>query len=324
MFLYLVLVTLGHGITAALPLIRRNTRKRPLWRAAWSWVAAAGITVAALTPLALTSSEQSAQIDWIQHISTHTVQEVLLTQWFTKNPAFAVFGCVVASGGALLALRSDRGRSLVAVALPWAVVPTVVLIVASLVTNPLYSPRYVAFGAPAAALCMGAAVTVVPDRVVRRVIAAAVIVAAALSAPTWVQQRTVTAKDDSAWNQVAALIRSERAKEPAGQDDAIVYGPLERHPLATSRIIEETYPAAFAGIRDPLLESPAVRADGLWETQRPLTDLPGTIGNAKSVWLLTAVSPDERNTVTKQLAAVGYHPDGTWQKARTWVIRYSR
>ncbi|WP_194647680.1 glycosyltransferase family 39 protein [Curtobacterium sp. VKM Ac-2884] len=323
-FLYLALVTVGHGVTAGIPLLRRSGRDRDSRKVLLSWVAATALSACALLPLATASAGQDRQIAWINPISAHTIQEVLMTQWFTKNPGFAVFGCALAVAGVVLMRRNDTGRRLLVVALPWALVPTVGLIAASLVTNPLYSPRYAAFTAPAVALCMGAALTAVPTQYARRAIATATIVAAVLTAPTWVQQRTVAAKDDAAWNEAAAVIAAHRTQEPAGQEDAVVFGPLERHPLTTSRIIAETYPAAFSGLRDPLLVVPASKSAGLWETQRPLPNISNEVGAAKVVWLLTAVKPDVRTIVTQALAHAGYQQRHTWQRTRTWIVQYQR
>ena len=329
-FLYLVLVTVGHGVTVLLPLLRRATRTAGARRAAWAWGIGGALVVAALLPFARATSGQSAQVDWIRQISRHTVEEVLVTQFSYENTGFAVFMCVLAIGGAVLALRSAAGRRLVAVALPWAAVPTLGLIAVSLVTDPLYSPRYASFAAPAAALCMAVAVDSVPRRSMRlpwlprALPVLAVVVAVALSAPSWVAQRTVTAKDDSAWNTVAALVHRERARESAGTVDALVFGPVERHPKATSRIIAETYPRAFAGARDPLLETPAGAGSSLWETQRPLSDAGHAVAGADVVWVLTALVPDRLPVVDRSLTAAGYHADHTWTIARTRVVRYVR
>ncbi len=323
-FLYLALMTVGHGVTAALPLLRRSGRDRDTRKVLLRWGAATALSACALLPLASASAGQDRQIAWIDPISAHTIQEVLLTQWFTKNPGFAVFGCALAVVGVLLMHRNDTRRRLLVVALPWALVPTIGLIAASLVTNPLYSPRYAAFTAPAVALCMGAAVTAVPTRWSRRAVATVLVVAAALTAPTWAQQRTVAAKDDAAWNEAAAVIVAHRSEEPVGERDAVVFGPLERHPLATSRTIADTYPAAFSGLRDPLLVAPASESAGLWGTQRPLRDIREEVGAAKVVWLLTAVEPDVRTIVTQALTRDGFRRSRTWQRTRTWVVQYVR
>lgn len=320
-FLYLVLVTVSHGLTVfAVQRMRRSALRRPLV----SWTVAVGITVLALVPLAAASSRQTAQISWIQHISRHTLEEVLVTQFSYENAGFAVLLWVLVAAGFVVAIRLPQVRPVLAVALPWVAVPTVVLIVASIITHPLYSPRYVAYAAPAAALLMAAPFAFVPARWLRPTVIVAVVLAGSLTAPTWAAQRTITAKDDSGWNQVAALIERQRLAESDTAHDAVLYGPVQRHPKATSRIIAETYPRAFAGLRDPLLMTAAGAGDGLWETQRPLSDAGAVIGDASTVWLLTAVSPDTRTAATRALRPEGFRITDQWKIARTWVVCYER
>jgi len=320
-FLYLVLVTVSHGLTVvALQRLRGGAMRRPFV----TWAVTAGLTIATLMPLAVASSRQSAQISWIQHISRHTVEEVLVTQFSYENAGFAVLLWVLVAAGVVGALRLPRIRPVLALGVPWVAVPTVGLIVASIVTHPLYSPRYVAYATPAAALLMAAPFALVPARWIRPTVIVAVLLAGALTAPTWVAQRTTTAKDDSAWNQVAALIERQRLAERNTAHDAVLYGPVERHAKATSRIIAETYPHAFAGLRDPLLVTAAGAGNGLWETQRPLSDAGAVIGDSSTVWLLTAVSPDDRGQATAALRPEGFHITHEWTIARTRVVQYQR
>jgi len=320
-FLYLVLVTASHGLTVlAVRRFRRGAVRPPLV----SWAVAATITVAALVPLAVASSRQSAQISWIQHISRHTIEEVLVTQFSYENAGFAILLWVLIAAGIVGAVRLPRIRPVLAVGVPWMAVPTVGLIVASIITHPLYSPRYVAYAAPAAALLMAAPFALVPNRWIRPMAIVAVLLACAMTAPTWVAQRTTAAKDDSAWNQVAALVEQQRRTGPNRAQDVVLYGPVQRHPKATSRIIAETYPDAFTGLRDPLLVTAAGAGDGLWETQRPLSDAGAVVGDASTIWLLTAVAPDERAAATGALRPEGFHITREWKIARTWVVRYQR
>jgi mannosyltransferase len=331
MFLYLALVTVGHGVTALVPFVRARSRNARSARAFLAWLGAAVIVGVALAPVASISRAQSGQLVWIEPITRHVFEEVSVTQWFTKNIPFACFGCVLAIAGTIAALWSPRGRALVAVALPWAAVPTLGLIAASLVTDPLYSPRYVAFAAPAAALCMAAPLALLP-RTVRGTLArvgtasviVAVIVAAALTAPSWLAQRTVAAKDNSAWNAVAALIGRERAKEPAGQHDAIVYGSLARHAQATSRVIEETYPQSFVGIADPLLVVPSSESKGLWETQLDPSEIGTHTDGADVVWYIVSSHSTKRAAVLDSLRQAGYHVDARWQYTTSLVMRFTR
>lgn len=320
-FLYLVLVTIGHGLTVVAV---QRLHRRPLRTALRAWAIAGGVAVLAVAPLAAVSSGQSAQISWIRHISRHTVEEVLVTQFSYENVGFAILLWTLVAVGVLTAFRSAAARTVLAVAGPWVLVPTLGLIAASVVTHPLYSPRYVAFATPAAALLMAISFALLPRRWARPAVVVVVLLAVASSAPSWTAQRTVTAKDDSAWSQVASLIERQRLGEEAGAHDAVLYGPVQRHPKATSRIIEETYPAAFVGLRDPLLVTPAGVGDTLWETQRPLTAAGQAVGDASTVWLVTAAQPDRRAVVDTTLRRVGFHEQRQWRVARTWVVRYVR
>jgi mannosyltransferase len=320
-FLYLVLVPLGHFLTLlALRRIRHETSPVPLA----AWVVTTAVVLIGALPLAVLSSAQSAQISWIRHISAHTVEEFLVTQFSYKNTGFAVLLCALAGFGIIAAVRAERLRPVLAVAVPWVFVPTLALIAASVVTHPLYSPRYVAFAAPAAALLMAAPLAAVPTRWFRPAAIVVLLLAVGLSAPSWAAQRTVTAKDDSAWNLVAASVQRQRLDESDGARDAVLFGAVQRHPEATSRIIAETYPAAFADLRDPLLVTPAGAGDGLWETQRPLRDAGPAVGDATTVWLVTATKPDDRAVAAAALRPEGFHQTRQWRIARTWVVRYDR
>ncbi|RKR75368.1 glycosyltransferase family 39 protein [Frondihabitans australicus] len=324
-FLYLALLVVAHAVTA-LACARRDRLageakggRIRLLRSAVS----AGIALVAVVPLAAEASRQSGQIHWIPRPSVHTVAEVLQTQWFIGSPGFAVAAWTAVVVAVALILRSRRpaGLELLGVALPWMLVPTVLLVAESVVHSPMYSPRYLTFAAPGAALLVGYALAALPRR---RLAAAALAVLVVLSAPTYVAQRQVTAKDSSAWNQVAALIATQRSLEPAGVVSDVVYGPVDRHPLTSSRVIAQTYPTAFVGLDDITLKTPGDRTDHMWSTQYPLSAVVGKTVAARDVWLVTGTSADQRPLVTKELAAAGFHIDGQWHFSRTNVVHYVR
>jgi mannosyltransferase len=169
-------------------------------------------------------------------------------------------------------------------------------------------------------MTMAVAVAAIPWR---RVIALVLLVAVGLTAPTYVDQRQPEAKDRSAWNQVAALVARERADEPAGTEEGLVFGPVRRHPKATSRIIQDTYPDAFRGMSDFTLETPGAETDGLWEVQHPLGDVLDRTDDLDVVWLITSDRQDWRPRVT-ELASKGFRLDREWNLTRTNVLRYER
>lgn len=350
-FLYLALLLVGHAVTLLVVLLRAR-RSAPARRVLVGFVAAGAAAAAGTLPVALMSSAQSGQVGWIGAPSVETWRAFFVTQWSIGNTAFAVaLWVAVLAGVALLVLRARGQRrgaapaapaspapdpaatpaapapvatpapGVLAVALPWLLVPTLTLLALSFVLDPLWSPRYQTFSSPALALLAAVAVTAVPWR---RAVAVLLVVAAALSAPSWWDQRQPTAKDVSAWDQVADLVATERAAEPEGTREGIVYGPVRRHPAATSRIIEYTYPDAFRGMEDFTLETPAAETGRLWEDQHPLEDVLDRTDDLDVVWLVTSDRQDWRPRVTELLASKGFTLDEEWQVPRTNVLRFAR
>ncbi|MCJ0700676.1 hypothetical protein FRIG_05945 [Frigoribacterium faeni] len=352
-FLYLALLVVGHAVTMLVRVLRDRHDQRlrrdrvDEWartgavavvhdpaggarptvrssrRALLGWFVGAAVAGLASLPLAWFIASQNDQISWIERPTFGTLRSVLVTQWFYQNESFAIFGLLCAGASiVVLSLRLvPAARGFAEVVLPWMIVPTAGLVVVSLVGSPLYSPRYLTFGTPAIAMTMAVAVAAIPWR---RVIALVLLVAVGLTAPTYVEQRQPEAKDRSAWNQVAALVARERADEPAGTEEGLVFGPVRRHPKATSRIIQDTYPDAFAGMSDFTLETPGAETDGLWEVQHPLGDVLDRTDGLDVVWLITSDRQDWRPRVTEQLASKGFRLDQEWNLTRTNVLRYER
>ncbi|ROP75819.1 mannosyltransferase [Frigoribacterium sp. PhB107] len=349
-FLYIALLVVGHALTMLVRVLRDRrdhaaersavdewartgavavvpasgaTSVRSSRRALLGWFAGAGVAGLASLPLAWFIASQNSQVSWIERPSFSTLRGVLVTQWFQGNENFAVFALVCA--GATLVVLSLRlvpaARGFAEVVLPWMVVPTVGLVGVSLVVDPLYSPRYLTFGTPAIAMTMAVAIAAIPWR---RVIALVLLVAVVLTSPTYVEQRQPEAKDSSAWDQVADLVAGERAAEAPGTREGVVFGPVRRHPKATSRIIQDTYPEAFRGMSDFTLETPGYETDGLWETQYPLGDVLDRTDDLDVVWLITSDKQDWRPRVTEQLGSVGFTLDEEWGLTRTNVLKFTR
>ncbi|MFG2968697.1 MULTISPECIES: glycosyltransferase family 39 protein [unclassified Streptomyces] len=138
---FAVLLLLAHAGTLALA--RSSGR---VWR---GWGCAAGGVALSLLPMVVVSHRQSAQVAWLREPDVETAQE-LLRQYL--GPTDGVYWACLALG--LLGLTRLVGRrgelTLAAVALPLAVLPPVVLMLASQLT-PLYVDRYVLYalaGAP--------------------------------------------------------------------------------------------------------------------------------------------------------------------------------
>jgi mannosyltransferase len=145
-----------------------------------------------------------------------------------------------------------------------------------------------------------------------------------LSGPSWWDQRQPTAKDRASWNQVAELIGSDRSAETTDIDAGIVWGPVRRHPTATSRIIQYSYPEAFVGLDDFTLKTSASDTGRLWEEQYPLENVLGRTTDLDVVWLVTSDRQDWRPRVTALLATQGFTVEDEWNLPRTNVLKFSR
>lgn len=345
LFLYVSLMVVAHGVTLAWTALA--ARQRAWWGPGW-WAAARGWLAASVTaglvllPFVAEVVSQAGQVSWIKEIGATTFDDIVVVQWFLFNPTFAAFGWVLILGGLGVLLprawprRAATARaadlefssaavagmpSLLALVVPWLIVPTLALIVLSLVMTPVFSPRYLAFAAPAAAILMAVAVSALPRRWLR---VTAVLACVALTAPGYVAQRLPEAKQQSSWNEVADLIAAERAREPAGAGEAIIYGPVRQHPTATTRVIAYSYPDAFDGLLDVKLKTPAAETGQLWETRYPLDEVTDRFTGIDTVWLVTSDKQDWRPSVTAKLAALGYALDTEWNLTRVNVLRFAK
>ncbi|MFE0106321.1 hypothetical protein [Streptomyces sp. NPDC059009] len=241
-----------------------------------SWLVAAATVVAGLTPLAVLSQRQSAQVEWIGGPGRTAAQ------------ALAVLAGIGVACAAFLARDSGwwgtvhrggnqgRGRSrssgqdtggttgigeggaFVRLGVGLAVLPSVLLLLASLV-RPLYMDRYVLYSHAGLALLVGGAL----DRAARgarwRAVVAAGVAGAALVSlvPLSVRLRAPESRVDD----TTAVARALRDTGRYG--DAVLYLPLRR------RAWSRPYPWAAAGLRDIALDRDPVAADNLYGTEVP-------------------------------------------------------
>ncbi|WP_159084977.1 glycosyltransferase family 39 protein [Planctomonas deserti] len=345
-FIYLALLVVGHGVTLLWAAVsargeraRGTGRRADALRSLVGWAAAAAVAGLVCLPLAAAIIAQSGQVSWIDPIGAHSFHSVFLTQLFLGNPWFATAAWSLAALGAIVLALGRRGPSpaaslavtpspfaptLAQLAVPWAVVPPLGLVAMSVLMDPLYSPRYLTFTAPGVALVLAVgAVTVARGRRVALVI----VLLAALSAPTFVAQRQPEAKQRSSWAEVARIVAAERsatAAEAPGTREAVIYGPLRKHPTATSRVISYAYPDAFEGLEDFTLETPAGETGRLWEERHRVRDRLDELEGVDVVWLVTSDRQDWRPGITERLAPLGFTLDEEWNLSYVNLLRYER
>ncbi|CAN5201955.1 glycosyltransferase family 39 protein [soil metagenome] len=327
-FLYLVFVVAAHGVTAVWT---RRAAGRSAQRSLIGWAVSAGASALVVAPLASAASRQSAQVDWIAPIDAGTFHAVFVTQWFLGSPLLAVLGWALIlvscfslwrnrHGGGIAGESSRPSPTAASVFLPWLIVPTVGLLLASVTVSPLYSPRYLTFSAPAAAVLIAIAISTLRRR---RLVAAVLVLSAALAAPQYLHQRMPEAKQNSSWSEVAGFIASQRSPD-AAIPQAVIYGPVRQHKAATTRVIAYSYPEAFSGLIDVKLKTPAAETGQLWETRYPLDQVTDRFTGVNTVWLVTSDRQDWRPSVTAKLADLGYSLADEHAFTGVNVLRFER
>ncbi|HEY8046826.1 MAG TPA: glycosyltransferase family 39 protein [Streptosporangiaceae bacterium] len=151
--LFALLIVLAHAITLAV-LRRRYRVGREL---VLGWLIAAAAALVVLSPVAVAGYGQLHQIHWLKPPG---LGQVLSVQRIIGPSVLFLLTVAVCLAG-LAAGRSRLTRywpaGLLALSLPWLILPPVILLLASLV-HPVYTYRYIVYCIPAAALLIGAAV----------------------------------------------------------------------------------------------------------------------------------------------------------------------
>ena len=312
-FLYLALVVLAHGVTIVWRLARRDPLAVFYAR---RWAIAAASAALVVSPLALEIVSQSGQVAWIDPIGWQTVVQVFRAQWFYGSLPFAIVAWALIAVGVFTLRRTNRVA--LATILPALIVPTLALIAFSVAVSPLYQPRYLTMCAPFVAVAVAAGVEGLRWRYAA---ASALALLVVLSVPQMVSQRMPEAKENSSWAQVADLISTERAADQ-GATTAFIYGNVQRHPSATSRVIAYSYPAAFTDSIDTTLLTPAAETGHLWETRADVTTAPAGLAGADVAYLITSDARDLRAVTTAALAPVGWHLVQSWHFTSVHVLKF--
>lgn len=351
--MYLALLVGAHGVVIlwAIASARVGRRsRRPMVVSLLGWASASIVAGLLSLPLVRVVTEQSGQVGWIKPIGPNTITQVVSTQLFYQNDVFALLAWALALVGLALLVRRGirlvRARrasrlepegalaefesaylhagwspTILQLAVVWFVVPTLLLIGASTLMSPLYSPRYMAYTAPAFAMLMAVGILALRWKPLVAAVTAALV---ALSLMQLVHDRTTTVKADSDWAAIARIVSEERAQEAPGTTEAVIFGPVRRHPKATSRIVAYSYPDAFRGMDDILLRTPPGDTDGLWEETYPLADRVDEVDGADVVWLVTSDKQDIRPEVAEALTPRGFAKTDDWHVMNANVERYER
>jgi mannosyltransferase len=229
------LIGLLRGRAAGAPVLRR-------------WLVTATAAVVTVVPIVILGWVQRAQIAWIPEPGWSDVSSLVTMLTASSVAPAIVIGLLCVLG--VVRSRAAPDRALVWVALPWMVLPPLILLAASVI-KPVYFTRYVTYCLPAAALLAGAGIAAMGGRMgwPKRVGALALV--AALVWPVQLSMRV----PGGGMQMVAEFLS---AHERPG--DAIVYPAPSVPPWYLA------YPEGFSRLRDLSLAQTPGEAGRLFGT----------------------------------------------------------
>ena len=273
LFIDMATLVLAHAVVVVV----LNRKALP----AWGTAAVAGGLLA--LPAARVISRQSGQVAWIPAPDRYLIRALLEYQWFVGAPVFAVLAL------ALLVVALLRVRDqLIAVALPWALVPTVLLVGYSFI-EPVYLDRYLTFTTPAVALLVGAGIgALAPTRWTALVLLGAL---AAAAVPAYVAQRGEWAKPSGMdFSAVAAFMADHHRP-----GDCVLFANKSAWNPTSARVARNIRPSAFEGMRDVGAGRSAVVEGWLWDENLPLSAV--NLGDCTVLWYIGDADRDSARTI---------------------------
>jgi mannosyltransferase len=257
------------------------------------------LTGCILSPFVVAAVGQAQQINWITPIGRRTIEDVAVQQYFERSPPFAILSMLVVAGAIVWwrctsAQLVESDRQLLALAIAWLVIPSVVIVSWSALVHPVYTPRYLTFTAPAVALILGVCIATVASR--PRVAAALVGLFAIAAAPNYVRaQHNPYAKYGMDYSQVANLIA---AKTATGDcllvNDTVSFMPAPMRPLLAAR------PDTYRNLIDLTLWQRATDLNDVFDTNLIPDVVARPLSHCHVAWIITQA--DETRPAHEQAA----------------------
>ncbi len=314
-FLYTALIAAAHLLTLV---VMRAPRE--IW---WRWAVASVAAGIACLPFAMLATSQHGQIAFLARRDVMDPDMLFVKQWFGSLP-IALFCWAAIVFAIAWAVRSWRRRPqredeagtrlLVWISVLWLLVPMAALLLANIVTGPLYTGRYLSFSAPAAGILIALALAQLWPR--RAAIVAGAL-ALVLAVPFAISQRTENAKFGSDWAQVSEYVGAH-----SRPGDGVVFDDGVR-PSRKPRLALHLYPEGFRDTADLGLVRSYDTTDGLWDTVKPLAELPGVLDDHQRVWVV-ARSQDGTSDDERTLQQAGYRLTDTRWLARDVILLYTK
>lgn len=300
--LFALLLVLAHAITLAC-LRRRYRAGRGLML---GWLAAAVAAVIVVSPVAVAGFGQLHQIHWLQPPGLNTVLSVQRiigrSLLFLLTVAICLAGLAVSAATGRSRLPRNWPAGLLALCLPWLVLPPVILLTASLV-HPVYTFRYIVFCIPAAALLIGAAVAAL-GRYAGPVALVLILVAGL---------HTQLAERDADGHGINIRAADRVVARHAKPGDALLNVSARTGPRKGSgeRILEAAYPYGLARLRDVSIGVSPQQSATLGGTYAPASLIRQRLAGVRRLWVVEWNTPKP----VPILHGLGF------TRARSWEIK---
>jgi len=305
-YVYLGVLVLAHAVTLSV------TRK---WRQLLPFVLAVAAALVLASPLiALAARQRHTQLWWIGGGGYLT--GVIWEQWLTGSRLFMCATVILLAWGSVLLITRKIGRDALAVALPWVVVPTAVLVSYSALVTDIYSPRYLTYTAPGLGLLLGVcAAAIARER--SRILVVILAVLTVTSSTAFVTQRSVYGKPGGAdYSEIARVVKANSRPH-----DCLAFGTAAHEPL---RAAAAARPDAFARLDDVAAGVPGPYAAQLWTQDLPLDSDAVRPRLAACTVLWAVVDRTTPSSVVNIAQRQGFKVDREWVLHRSNVIRLQR
>lgn len=274
------------------------------------WLAAVGGAVTLASPVvALGMRQRGASLSWEKPGSLTGLASLIGPVPMAEAAGLVVLCAVAVSAIAGPArLRAAWPGDLIALCVPWLIVPPFLLIAASSLITPMYVFRYILFCVPAAALLLGAGLAALG----RKAGTAALAVLVMLALPQLLQLRTAGGHSDDIRAADRIVARNRRP------GDALMYFTL-------SEPVGMAYPYGFRQLRNVVQGQAAAPSGTLGGTWAPLRAVRLRTELARRIWLVQLSSgahPRSPAGPPGILARLGYRKARAWHFAGIWLSLY--
>jgi mannosyltransferase len=288
--LFALLLLAGHAVFVLV-------QGRPVVRA---WLVAAGLGCVPSVPIVALAVNQQDQLSWVTRPDANAGGD--LAVWLAGSVLS------VALAGVLIGLylgRQRRRYALAWLAVPWLVLPPVILVLGSEL-KPVYVQRYLAFCLPALALLIGAGLVTVART--PRVVGLVLLVI--LGLPTQSEIRQVGGHGDDIRD--AANILSQQARP----GDGVLFNCPSCHYPDMPREFAYAYPRAFA----PLVDVTMAVSPSATNTLRGTELGQPRLDDVATVWVVDVDGEAE----PVALRGSGWRLVGRWRAGNITIEDYAR